>query len=121
MTMPGNQTVINNYAYAAPTHMAESRFDGGLAGLIGYNILAFLGTLLTFGLAYPWMLCMLTRWETRHTVISGHRLCFNGTGGQLIGKWIVWLFLCIITLGIYALWLPIRIKQWTVKHTFIEA
>ena len=64
---------------------------------------------------------MLTRWETRHTIIDGHRLRFNGTGGQLIGKWIVWILLCIITLGIYAFWLPIRLKQWQIKHTTMEA
>lgn len=107
--------------YTHPLRIGSSRFDGGLAGLIGYHILAFLGTMLTLGIAYPWMLCMLTRWETRHTVIDGHRLCFDGTGSQLIGKWIVWLFLTLITLGIYAFWLPIRVKQWTVKHTRIEA
>ena len=119
MTMPEQQVVIHNYVPSF--HQGESRFDGGLAGLIGYNILATLGTLLTFGLAYPWMLCMLTRWETRHTIIDGHRLRFNGTGGQLIGKWIVWILLCIITLGIYTFWLPIRLKQWQVKHTTMEA
>lgn len=95
----------------------ESRFDGGLLSLICHNILATLGTVLTLGIAYPWMLCMLMRWETRHTIIDGHRLRFDGTGGQLIGKWIVWLLLTIVTIGIYAFWLPIRVKQWTVKHT----
>lgn len=119
MSMYENQTPAA--VHVQPLHNGESKFDGGLAGLIGYSILAALGTIFTLGIAYPWMLCMLTRWETRHTVINGHRLRFDGTGGQLIGKWIVWLLLSVITLGIYLLWLPIRIKQWTVKHTFIEA
>ncbi len=113
------EVVVNNYAQSL--HIGESKFDGGLAGLIGYNILAIIGTVFTFGLAYPWMLCMLQRWETRHTVIDGHRLRFDGTGGQLIGKWLAWILLSLVTFGIYLLWLPIRIKQWTVKHTSIEA
>lgn len=113
------EVVVNNYAQSI--HIGESKFDGGLAGLIGYNLLAIIITVCTFGLAYPWMLCMIQRWETRHTIIDGHRLRFNGTGGQLIGKWIVWLLLTLVTVGIYSLWLPIRIKQWTVKHTSIEA
>lgn len=110
----------NVYVNVTPV-AGESRFDGGLGGLLGYRFLAALGTLFTLGLAFPWMVCMLLRWEYRHTVISGHRLRFDGTGGQLFGKWFVWMLLTIITIGIYAFWLPIRMKQWTVKHTFIEA
>lgn len=112
--------MTNVYVQVSPG-TAESRFDGGLAGLLGYNLLAIIGTVLTLGIAYPWMMCMLVRWETRHTVINGHRLRFDGTGGQLIGKWLVWLLLIIVTLGIYSLWIPIRIKQWTVKHTRMES
>lgn len=119
MSMYGSPVV---YSSTPPSlRIGESKFDGGLAGLVGYNILAILVTVITLGIAYPWMLCMLTRWETRHTVIDGHRLHFNGTGGQLIGKWLLWLFLSIITVGIYLFWLPIRVKQWTIKHTTFEA
>jgi uncharacterized membrane protein YjgN (DUF898 family) len=60
---------------------------------------------------------MIYGWETRHTVINGKRLKFDGTGLQLLGSWIKWLLLSIITLGIYALWVPIKIKAWTTKHT----
>ena len=119
MSMYDRHVTVNNY-YTRPLHVEESCFDGGLGGLIGYSILATLGIAFTFGLAYPWMLCMLARWETRHTVINGHRLRFDGTGGQLIGKWIVWMLLTVITLGIYGLWLPIRIRQWKTKHTSME-
>ncbi|MDD3187832.1 MAG: DUF898 family protein, partial [Bacilli bacterium] len=65
-----------------------------------------------------WALCMIYNWETKHTVIEGKRLAFDGTGSQLFGNWIKWLFFCIITLGIYSFWLIISVKKWKIKHTY---
>ena len=56
----------------------ESYFDGGLAQLIGWRILGFLVTTLTFGICYPWALCMVYGWQVNHTVIEGRRLQFHG-------------------------------------------
>jgi uncharacterized membrane protein YjgN (DUF898 family) len=95
----------------------ESKFDGGLLGLIGISILQFLIIVFTLTLGTPWAVCMGERWYVEHTTIDGKRLYFDGTGGQLFGKYIVWFLLTIITLGIYSLWLTIKMKAWVVKHT----
>lgn len=95
----------------------DSYFDGNTWQLICYRILSILVNTITLGIAYPWMLCMMQRWETKHTVINGRRLKFNGKGVQLIGKWILWIFLTIITFGIYGIWLGLGMKKWVVKHT----
>ena len=95
----------------------RSYFDGGLLQLIGWQILGGIVTMLTLGICYPWAICMLYRWETKHTVINGRRLKFTGTAMQLFGNWIKWLLLTIITLGIYAFWLNIKLIQWKTKHT----
>ena len=95
----------------------KSYFDGGLLQLIGWQILGGLLTAVTLGLCYPWAICMIYRWEAKHTVINGRRLSFNGTGAQLFGNWIKWLLLTIITFGIYAFWLNIKLIQWKTKHT----
>ncbi len=97
--------------------MAESYFDGKLIQQIGYAILAGLLIAITLGLATPWVVCMIQKWETKHTVIEGKRLKFDGNGAQLFGKYIVWYLLTIITLGIYSLWLGIKMKKWVAKHT----
>jgi len=97
--------------------MEESYFDGGLLQLIGWKILGALITLLTFGICYPWALCMLYSWETKHTVINGKRLKFNGTAVGLFGNWIKWWILTLITCGIYSFWLNIALKKWKIKHT----
>ena len=94
-----------------------SYFDGNTFQLIGYRLLSGFVTAITFGIAYPWMLCMVQRWEVKHTVIHGRRLKFNGHGHQLIGKYLLWVFLTVITFGIYGIWLGLGMKKWVVKHT----
>lgn len=94
-----------------------SKFNGGLLGMIGIGIAQALITIFTLGLGLPWAICMKESWYVKHTVIDGHQLRFDGTGGQLFGNYIKWFLLTIVTLGIYAFWLSIKMKQWVTKHT----
>ena len=100
----------------APTQDG-SYFDGGYFAYIGYSILVGLVTMITLGIAFPWMCCLMQRWQAKHTVVCGKRQYFDGTGVQLIGKFILWSFLTIITFGIYGFWMAIAIKKWITKHT----
>ena len=95
----------------------ESKFTGGLLGMIGIGILQFLLVLFTLGLGTPWAVCLKEKWYAEHTVIDGRKLTFDGNGAQLFGNYIKWFLLTIITLGIYGFWLEIKMKQWLVKHT----
>ncbi len=101
--------------------MKDSYFDGKLIQLIGWRLLGALLIAVTFSIGTPWAVCMINRWETKHTVINGKRLMFDGKGGQLFGKYIIWFLLTIITLGIYSFWLAINLKKWVVSHTFFES
>lgn len=96
----------------------KSYFDGGLFQLIGWRLMAGIITVCTLGIAFPWAVCMMYAWETKHTVINGNRLAFDGNGAQLFGNWIKWLLLMIVTLGIYSFWVQIAIKKWKTKHTY---
>lgn len=95
----------------------QSKFTGRLLGLIGINLLSAIIIAITLGIGAPWAICLKHSWETKHTVIDGHRLTFDGTGLQLFGKYIVWFLLTLITLGIYSFWLSIKMKQWVTEHT----
>ena len=64
-----------------------------------------------------WATCIFLKWETKHTIVSGYQLKFNGKALQLFGNCIKWVFFSIITIGIYALWLPIKTRKWRAKHT----
>ena len=97
--------------------MENSYFDGGFLQLICWRILGFFVTICTLGICFPWAICMIYSWETKHTVINGKRLQFDGKAVQLFGTWIKWFLLCIITLGIYSFWIVIDLKKWKTKHT----
>ena len=99
------------------TYDERSYFDGGLLQYLGWSLLCGFICFISLGIAAPWGMCLLYNWETKHTVINGHRLRFTGTGAQLWGNWIKWFLLTLITLGIYSFWLNIKLKQWVVKHT----
>ncbi|MBR5459549.1 MAG: DUF898 family protein [Clostridia bacterium] len=99
----------------------ESKFTGGLLGLIGISILQGLIICFTLGIAAPWAICLKESWIAKHTIIDGHQVIFDGTGGQLFGNYIKWFLLCIVTIGIYSLWLGINMKKWVVKHTHLAA
>ena len=86
------------------------------AKLIVLAVVALL--LVLFGLA--WAEIRFMKWETKHTIISGNRVKFNGNAFQLLGNCFKWTFLTIITVGIYALWLPIKVRKWKVKHMELQ-
>lgn len=98
--------------------MNDSYFDGGLAQLIGYQILGTVVTLFTLGICAPWAITMIKNWEIKHTVVEGRRLAFDGTAVGLFAQWIKWLILMIITFGIYSFWVNIAMKKWVTKHTY---
>lgn len=100
--------------------MAKSKsftFDGGAATYVGTAILAFLITICTLGIAYPYALVLMHRWIAKHTYVNGRQLTFTGTGIGLFGNWVKWFFLCVITLGIYTFWVAPRVQKWIVEHT----
>ncbi len=95
----------------------ESKFTGGLLGLIGINILTAILIVATVGIALPWAICIKHKWLAKHTIIDGKQLYFDGNGAQLIGNWIKWLLLTIITIGIYGFWVSLKLRNWVTKHT----
>lgn len=95
----------------------KSHFDGGLLQLIGWKFIGALISGLTFGICYPWAVCMVYGWKINHTTIQGRRLKFEGTAIELFGNWIKWWLLTLITFGIYGFWLSIAIEKWKVKNT----
>lgn len=97
--------------------IGDSYFDGKKIQLIGWKLLGFLITIVTLFIGFPFAMCLVYRWEMRHTVIQGRRLDFDGKASQLFGRWLLWLLLTILTVGIFLFWLPINVKKWKVKHT----
>lgn len=119
----GNQPIRTEAATAqtGPYQASDSSyFDGRTIQLIGWRLLGLLLTGITLGIGAPWAQCMILRWEARHTVIEGKRLCFTGRGLQLLGKYLLWGLLTVITFGIYAIFIPVRMQKWRVSHTCFD-
>lgn len=93
------------------------RFDGGAGSYLGTGILAFLVTVLTFGIALPFAIVLRQRWRAKHTYVNGHRLEFVGTGMSLFGQWLKWLVLTVVTFGVYGFWVAPRLQKWVVENT----
>ena len=92
-------------------------FDGGAATYIGTGVLAFLITVVTLGICYPFAVVLKQRWRAKHSYIDGRRLVFTGSGVGLFGHWIKWFLLTIITLGIYGFWVIPRMQRWIWENT----
>ena len=80
-----------------------------LVGALVFLALTFVGS--------SWGSVILLKWDTKHTVISGQRLQFNGNTVGLTFNMFKWTFLTMITFGIYGLWMPIKMRQWQIKKT----
>ena len=93
--------------------------EGTEIGGLQIALIAVAAFLVLLGLA--WAEIRFIKWETKHTVISGNRIKFNGNAFQLLGNCIKWTFLTIITVGIYALWLPIKVRKWKTQHMELQA
>ncbi|AKP68432.1 DUF898 family protein [Companilactobacillus ginsenosidimutans] len=106
-----------NAASGEMKHGRNSFFDGGLLSYILNTIIGILITVCSFGILYPWAVCIAYGWKINHTVIEGKRMQFTGSAVGLFGNWIKWLLLSIITLGIYLFWVNLRIEDWKAKNT----
>ena len=98
-----------------------STFSGTAAEDCGLAIFTGFFALITLFLAVPALICMRRRWACKNTAIGGKRLAFEGTGGRLFGKYMLWYFLTIITLGIFGLWLTVKEMRWFARNTVMYA
>ena len=92
--------------------------EGTEMGVMQFALIAVGAFLVLLGLAAAEI--RFIKWDTKHTVISGNSIKFNGNAFQLLGNCIKWTFLTIITVGIYGLWLPIKVRKWKVKHMELQ-
>lgn len=98
----------------------DSYFDGKFIEYVGYKILAFIITAVTFTIAKPWADKLIIEYKINHTLYNGKHLKFEGTGASLFVQRFKWTLLTIITLGIYGLWVPIKKEKWIISNVHFE-
>jgi uncharacterized membrane protein YjgN (DUF898 family) len=94
-------------------------FEGDAAGYIGTGILAVIITVVSFGILFPFAICMIYKWEINNLIVNGQRLRFNGSAIGLFGHWIKWWILTLITLGIYSFWVYPNLQKWKADNTIL--
>ncbi|MCR5283908.1 MAG: zinc-ribbon domain-containing protein [Lachnospiraceae bacterium] len=98
-----------------------SYFDGTGLQYMGYQLLSFFMLLFSLGLAYPWVMAMMTKWDTKHQVIGGRRLVFSGSGLGFLGEYLIIAILTFLTCGLYSFWGIVRMNKYIIRHTDFEA
>lgn len=108
------------HTHFTDSEVKDSKYDGN--GFVRYilNIGLWILVCITFSLAYPFKVCVLNRYDKKHSIIDGYRLKFTGTAMQYFGKHILWTFLSIITIGIYYIFVSLKKEAWVRKHTIID-
>ena len=99
------------------TNNGLSYFDGEGGEYLVMYLVNLLVTMVTCGIALPWVMVRNLKWRKSHTVINGRRLCFTGTTGELFKNFIIWWLLSVVTCGIYSIFVHIKLKEWEITHT----
>ena len=98
----------------------DSYYDGTAMGLFKAMLGPTLLSLITLGICVPFLLEATMRYQYNHTIISGRRLNYTGTGKTFFGKYIKWCLLSILTLGIYSITIPKKLMDYQAAHLFFE-
>ena len=70
--------------------MERLDFKGSTGGLFMNLLIGYFFLIITLGIYFPWFFTKLERWKAEHTFLGEHPFKFEGTGGGLIGKFIMW-------------------------------
>lgn len=100
--------------------MATGQFDGNSFQYFGYSLLEILLLLISLGLAAPWTITMIQKWEMKHSIIATERLKYEGTALGILGQYIIVLLLSILTFGIYLPWGIVRLNKYIYSHTHVD-
>lgn len=98
-------------------HAGMSYFDGDSVTYACLNLLSTVLLWISCGLAFPWTMTMLRKWDTNHRVVNGRRLRYSGTGIAFLGEYLIMYILCLVTCGIYAPWGLLRLEKFYARNT----
>ena len=100
----------------------KCEYRGTFGGLFGVMFVNALLSVLTLYIYIPWALVKMRNYEYENTAVGGQmgRLKYEGTGGQLFGKFLLGMFLTVITFGIYSYWFANNLYAFKWDNTKID-
>ena len=115
------RTHIKRYDEMYPgEYSKQSVFCGSYFEHIRRVFFQVLFTVLTLGLAMPWVICMDQRWHLDNMIIDGRQVIFEGTGRKFFWRYVAWVILTVLTLGIWACWMAVEMLRWDAKYTHFD-
>ena len=109
------------HTYYQDSPASLGAFDGNSFQYFGYGLLQVLLLTVTLGLAGPWTITMIEKWEMKHCLIGNDRMQYEGTAMGILGQYIIVFLLSIVTFGIYTPWGTVRIFRYLYSHTHVQA
>lgn len=100
--------------------IGKSGFTATVFELFSEKLLMIWVSLVTLGIAYPWLKCHYESFKASKTYIKGRRLVFVGKGGELAKKYFLWVFLSVITFGIFSIIVLDKMHKWVIEHTHYD-
>lgn len=100
--------------------IGKSGFTATVFELFSEKLLMIWVSLVTLGIAYPWLKCHYESFKASKTYIKGRRLVFVGKGGELAKKYFWWAFLSVITFGIFSIIVSDKMHKWVIEHTHYD-
>jgi uncharacterized membrane protein YjgN (DUF898 family) len=67
----------------------------------------------------PWCYGWVASYQSKRTVIDGKRFVFDGHGGEIILRWLLYVFLFLVTGGVFGFWVPKKLRDWRLSHTHL--
>ncbi len=100
--------------------LVAGQFEGNSFEYLGYGILQAILLVVTCGLAAPWTITMIQKWQMKNTIVANDRMKYEGTALGLLGQYIIVALLSCITCGIYYSWGICRINKYIYSHTHVD-
>ncbi len=97
----------------------DSFYDGEVGTRLGESLVAGLMVFFSCGIATPWAIVRIHRYDMAHSVINGDRLVFNGDGAGYWGENCLIGLLNFITCSLYYSWGIVRINRWFYQNTHV--
>jgi uncharacterized membrane protein YjgN (DUF898 family) len=103
----------------------QLRFEGTGGDLFVTLLVGYLLSVITLGIYFPWFLCSLQRLFYSKTKICENSVPvggfeFSGTGGSLLGQFLLGYLLMIVTFGIYMAWFQVKMYKFFASNTRID-
>ena len=102
------------------------RYNGSGFGILGHVIIGSILTAITLGIYTPWYITSLIRYVCENVVGEGTQgasdvtVVFNGSGADLLGRYLGWWVLLIITLGLYTPWMINGFYRYIVENITVQ-